>query len=198
LHIPKAAGTTLHTVIDRQYPPEAVFSNDQVVKARLGDRWKETPAVQRWELARDELNRLPAARKERLRVVKGHMLFGWHELLPQPCAYITLLREPVSRVLSLYGYTLQTEGHYLRDEILSRNMDVKDYISSGLTVWVDNGQTCMLSGAGESVGFGKCSHDMLETAKRNIETHFAVVGLSECFNEALILLRRLFGWRMPF
>jgi hypothetical protein len=75
---------------------------------------------------------------------------------------------------------------------------VKDYISSGLTVWVDNGQTCMLSGAGESVGFGKCSHDMLETAKRNIETHFAVVGLSECFNEALILLRRLFGWRMPF
>ena len=28
LHIPKAAGTTLHRVIDRQYPREAVYTID--------------------------------------------------------------------------------------------------------------------------------------------------------------------------
>jgi hypothetical protein len=198
LHIPKAAGTTLHTILDRQYPPHTVFSNDRIVRARLGDTWREMPATQRWQIARDELCHLPATRKEKLQVVKGHMIFGWHELLPQPCTYITLLREPVDRVVSLYSYTMRQNGHHLRDEILARNLDIAAYTSSGITVWADNGQTRMLSGAGDSIGFGKCSDDMLRAAKRNIEESFALVGLSEQFDETLVVLKHMFDWRMPF
>jgi len=33
LHIPKAAGTTLHRIIERQYGSTAVFSNPDVVSA---------------------------------------------------------------------------------------------------------------------------------------------------------------------
>jgi hypothetical protein len=36
-------------------------------------------------------------------------------------------------------------------------------------------------------------------AKRNLEKHFAIVGLTEQFDETLILLRRSLGWRrVPF
>ena len=36
---------------------------------------------------------------------------------------------------------------------------------------------------------------MLETAKRNLEAHFAWVGITERFDESLVLLGRTFGWR---
>ncbi len=35
---------------------------------------------------------------------------------------------------------------------------------------------------------------MLETAKRNLEEHFAVVGLAERFEDSLALMQCVFGW----
>lgn len=198
LHIPKAAGTTLHDIIDRQFEAGSIFSNNKVVAARLGQDWNRMPAEQRWEIARSELIQLTDAQKARLNVIKGHMVFGWHEFLPNPCVYITLLRDPLDRVISLYYYIHQLEGHYLRDEIMSKNMGLKDFVSSGLSWSADNGQTRMLSGVGDGIGWGQCSDETLEVAKRNIREHFALVGLFERFDETVLLLRKRFGWRMPF
>ena len=36
---------------------------------------------------------------------------------------------------------------------------------------------------------------MLERAKRNLDEHFSWLGMTERFDESLILLRRTFGWR---
>lgn len=58
---------------------------------------------------------------------------------------------------------------------------------------MDNSQTRALSGD-LSTPFGACSERMLEEAKRNLEEHFAVVGLTERFDETLVLLHRTFGW----
>ena len=42
---------------------------------------------------------------EKIRVIFGHRVyFGLHELLPQDCRYVTLLRDPISRVVSLYNH----------------------------------------------------------------------------------------------
>ena len=40
---------------------------------------------------------IPPARLRKTRMFKGHMLFGLHEILPQPSTYITVLRDPVDR-----------------------------------------------------------------------------------------------------
>ena len=126
------------------------------------------------------------------------MSFGWHELLPQPCTYITILRDPVDLVISHYYYVLRQDGHHLRDEIVARNMSLGDYVSSGISLTVNDGQTRLLSGVNEDLGFGECTSETLETAKNNISTHFAVVGLTEEFDRTLMLLKREFGWGMPF
>lgn len=39
---------------------------------------------------------------------------------------------------------------------------------------------------------------MLALAKENIDKHFAVVGLTERFDETLILCQLAFNWKMPF
>jgi hypothetical protein len=38
----------------------------------------------------------------------------------------------------------------------------------------------------------------LEAAKRNLKAGFAIAGLTERFDETVMLLKREFGWRRPF
>lgn len=181
LHIPKAAGTTLHRIIDRLYKQTTVFTID-------GARVQESIC---------QFKKLPEAQREEIRVLKGHMHFGLHEYLPRPSTYITILRNPVDRVISNYYYVLRTPAHRLYHEVKSKRMTLKDYVRSRMNPELDNGQTRLLSGV-EGRAFGECSTEMLEIAKKNLQQFFSVAGLSERFDETLILLKRTFRWRTPF
>lgn len=183
LHVPKAAGTTLHQIIERQYKSNAIFSLN----------------VETNEEFINEFTKLSESQRKNIRVLKGHMNFGLHKFLPQPFPYITMVRDPVERIISHYYYILRNPTHYLYNEVTSRNMSLKDYVCSEISIELDNDQTRLLAGRHKTdVGFGKCSSNVLETAKKNIEEHFAVVGISEKFDETLILLKKLFGWKLPF
>jgi hypothetical protein len=181
LHIPKAAGTTLNRIMERQFEPTAIFTID-------GSRTQESI---------EEFKKLPKAQREKIRVLRGHMHFGLHEHLPQPSTYITILRDPVDRTISNYYFVLRNPNHRLHYEVKSRHMTLKDYVSSRVNPQLDNGQTRLLSGV-EGRAFGECSTEMLEIAKKNLEEFFSIVGLVERFDETLILLKRAFGWRIPF
>lgn len=182
LHVPKAAGSTLNKILERQYEKKSIFFIEN------GSHIKEFIA---------EFKRLPEARKREIKVFQGHIKFGLHERLPQPSTYITIIREPVERIISHYYYVLRTPRHYLYDEVTSKNMSLKDYVCSRITTELDNAQTRILSGV-ESVGFGECSTENLESAKKNLQEHFSVVGLTERFDETLLLLKRALKWKNPF
>lgn len=181
LHIPKTAGATLHRIIERQYEPSVIFTLD-------GSRVQESL---------DQFKKLPQTKRAEVKILKGHASFGIHEFLPQSSTYITLLRDPVDRVISFYYYILQEPHHYLHDELIARRMSLKDLVSSEISSKeIFNIQTRLLS---EPLpGEGLSSVQILERAKRNLREKFSVVGLSERFDETLILLKRAFGWRIPF
>src|SRR5438045_9763500 len=61
----------------------------------------------------ERLKRLPDGRRRRLRVVRGHLFYGIHEFLPQGATYITMLRDPVARLLSTYYFILRRPLHPL-------------------------------------------------------------------------------------
>ena len=84
LHIPKTAGTTLPTVIDRHYLPHATYYFYEYPKDR------------------NDFFALSEERRRELRVLSGHIRFGFHRFLSVPVDYITLLRDPVDLVMSLY------------------------------------------------------------------------------------------------
>lgn len=78
-------------------------------------------------------------------------------------------------------------------------MSLQEYVSSGLTTAVDNSQTRILAAIDKSAaGFGKIPVEALEIAKQNLQAHFSLVGLTERFDETLILLKQAFGWKTPF
>lgn len=181
IHIPKAAGTTLNRIIRRKYSKKNIFeiNGANVLKSI------------------DEFKNMPESTRRKIKVVMGHMEFGLHRFLPQPADYITLLRRPVDRIIAHYYYAKRRPDHYLYDWINKENISLKNYISSKKTVELNNGQTRLLS-ASEDVGFGACSVEHLEKAKKNIKEHFAVAGLTERFDETLMLIKKAFGWSMPY
>ena len=182
LHLGKTGGMTLKRVVQRQYPAGNSYAIEgKDVRAAIA-AFAGLPECER-----------------RLRLLSGHVHYGVHELLPQPAVYFTVLRDPVERVASLYHYIRSRPGHHLYDAIERQRMSVADFVRSGISVEADNGQTRLLAGPdGRSLPFGTCTTELLERARANLARHFAVVGLTERFDETLLLLRDAFGWRRLF
>jgi hypothetical protein len=128
-------------------------------------------------------------------MIKGHMAFGIHEAMPQPSTYITVLRDPVARVVSHYHYVLRHPEHYLYDAVVGASMSLGDYATSGLSVELENGQTQLLAGLWNLRI--EITREHLETAIANLEAHVSVAGLAGRFDESLLLMRHALGWRLP-
>ena len=59
---------------------------------------------------------------------------------------------------------------------------------------MDNGQTRYIAGD-YTTPYGQCNETMLAKAKHNIDTMFLFIGITEKFDESLILLHHYLGWR---
>lgn len=181
LHIPKAAGTTLHRILERQYPPAAIFSIGSDAHTSIR-----------------EFKELPDAQRAAIRLFRGHMPYGLHTYLPQPTTYFTILRDPVERVISYYHYILRTPAHYLYDTVVGQKMSLKALLESGLPIMMNDTQVRLISGVWADVGFGECTPGILEMARHNLAQSFSVVGLAEQFDATLLMLKRMYGWGHMF
>ena len=176
LHIPKTAGSTLRSVINRQYPHDRIV---YLYRPRL----EET--VQACE-------QIPPETWRNARFVLGHIGFSVHRYLPGPCTYVTMLREPIERIVSYYYYILRQPEHFLYEPV--RRMTLKEFAASDVSHKIADGQTKYLC----DLDAKEATPQSLEMAKDHLAKHFAVVGITERFDEGLILLKRSIGWRMPF
>ena len=177
LHIPKTAGTTLNRIIERQYSPFAIFTIDPYRVRATSER----------------LKRIPERRRRRLRVVRGHLFYGIHEFLPQGATYITMLRDPVARVLSAYYFVLRRPLHPLHRKLKRERLSVEDCLR--LFPYRQNTQCRFIAGVEDSA---TGDERLLDIAKENLTKSFSVVGISERFEESLMLMAKTFDWEIPF
>jgi len=173
LHVPKSAGTTLNRLIEREYPLFEIYSVD--------------PVLFRW--SRAHLWRLPQRRLKRFRVFKGHMPFGLHKILPQPATYITVMREPVERVISAFYFMSNYKLHPNYWKFRREGWTLEDFVRRSPR---ENVQTKMIAGADYDA---PCTAEILAQAKENLR-YFSVVGLTERFEESLALMKLRFGWKL--
>ncbi|MGF1514702.1 MAG: sulfotransferase family 2 domain-containing protein [Elainellaceae cyanobacterium] len=173
LHIPKAAGTTMASILRAHYGSEASYRTRMHAFAHL--------------------QTLPEAERRRLRLIHGHMPFGLHKHLPQPAVYVTLLRHPVERVISHYYFVLKSPSHpgY---PVAQAARSIAEYVGCGLQKQTNNVQTRHISGVGGTAGFDDCTPQHLQQAKRNLDRAFVVAGTSEQFDATLLLLGQRLGW----
>jgi hypothetical protein len=192
LHIHKTAGTTLNRIIEWEYNPLLIFTVDPHGIRATAERFKT----------------LSERRRRRFRVVRGHLFYGIHEFLPQGASYITMLRDPVSRLLSSYRFILRWRLHPLHRRFKAERLGVEDLIR--LTPNRQNLQCRFIAGVGriedldvlteatEAAPRGICDERLLEIAKENLMRSFRVVGLTERFQESLSLMMIYFGWEIRF
>lgn len=174
LHVPKSAGTTVNRLIEGEYSLFEIFSVDPVFS-----RWSSRHL---WSLS--------AERLKRFRIFKGHMLFGLHEVLPQPATYFAVFRDPVDRVISAFYFMRNYVLHPNYWKFRRHQWELEDFVRNSPR---DNVQTKIVAGAPYEE---PCTAAIFEKAKQNLHQHFSVIGLSERFEESLALMKLRFGWKL--
>lgn len=179
MHIPKTGGTTLNYILKREYGKKRTFVIDE----------------DNIEKSVSELDNITTESRSKGTFVDAvHCAFGIHRSIPYPSTYITILRDPISRVVSHYYFTPSEQGLSLHDFIVSRRMSLEEFVTSGITTATNNGQIRQLSEAYD-IPFGQCTDNLLNQAINNMDNHFSFVGLTEFFDHSLVTMRDMFGWR---
>jgi glycosyltransferase involved in cell wall biosynthesis len=174
LHIPKTAGTSLRSVVTKVYGKYGVVSL--------------YPPFSEAELE-DARRRLASAS-----ALIGHLDFGIHRRLDIDARYVTLLRDPVQRVLSLYGHMERNPQTTYYKQIRD-GMRVREFLDA-FGHQANNHMVRILSGYG-GAGFLD-DESVLRQALDNLERHFAFIGFTEEFEKSLQALARCLGWsRVP-
>jgi hypothetical protein len=186
IHVPKTAGSTLRTVLSMNEPGPR--------SRALGNVFKGGGGISKGLIERLRDGRGPDLRGVQL--VRGHVPLGIREYLPKQLPKdrelhcFTFLREPADRTLSHYFAIRQSGGGYGLAP-LAADATLDDALQGGYLH--DNLHTRMLSGLPEP--FGEVTEAMLEQAKHNLSDGLAFFGLTERFDESLVLAKQRLGLR---
>lgn len=179
IHIYKCGGTTMRRHIsDHLVTPETSFVDQW---AYAWEREIDPPDRLLGNFVRAELlRRGPLAAPEGPTVVLTHCFFyDWMKTLPG-FRFVTLLRDPVARLISQFDFQRRELGMHADEDRLAWLETQPSYVF--------NLQTAALCGCpAESLG-----REHLERAKANLHC-FDVVGFVDRFPEALALFNRTFG-----
>lgn len=132
LHLPRTGGTTLHEAL---LAPG--FRPEECCPERFGN-----------------LDRIDPADLAGFRLFSGHYRFDHLALIPHPRFLITVLREPKSRILSLYHFWRRhrpevVAKHRLEGPRIARSRSLLEFLHSEepvITEVIDNAMACHLMG----------------------------------------------------
>ncbi len=171
IHIPKTAGTTMAQIIESQYPKGTVLSFRD---ARVDD---------------EERVRMVKAMGPEIRIVAGHLHYGYAKLFPRDCRPFTMLRDPVERIISLYFYIGREPRHPTHEAFKRGEVTIEK-----LARRQGRAQACFI--AGVTPKDPGPEDELIARAKENLEKIVVSVGLTERFDESLLLYNRALGWNV--
>jgi hypothetical protein len=178
VHIPKTGGTSLVAAIESQYGPA------HLARLYLGG----------FGIPVDEFLQWSRRRLRKVRAVTGHYEFGLAAHLPGDSTYLTVVRDPIDRVVSHYHYVLTEPTLVELHQAHGSDASLEAHVTrSPLRDLINNAQTRQIGGDVLEPGRPPTAAD-LEIAMRRLDEDFAVVGLQERLDESLALMRVVLGW----
>ena len=186
LHIPKVGGSTLAYVLNKNHASHhSIHANAPELEHKPYLLFK-----------RDMLCDL----------VMGHHRINsiLYQLLNRPVIHMTMLRDPVSRVVSYYDYLYTSKVHPLRHK--AKQMTLQEFIESKEIVELENAQSRRLVGnlhrsplrkkAGQFVSSSWDDTDqLLKDAKETLTNRFSLFGLTNDYTRFLLMAKKLLFWR---
>ena len=164
-HLPKCGGSSLNTYLAAHYPMRKTFSINGLNPNASVEQFK----------------RLPQARRHGYDLINGHLANALLNCVHPDCLKITMLREPVDRIISHYYYVRRTPTHYLHETVTASGMGLADYAVSGLSEELRNWYTAHFSGL-TAVEAEQAPEAAVNTALDGVLNHFDLVGFVDAFS----------------
>lgn len=117
-HLPKCGGTSFRSIIEMEYRPDQRLMLYKVEELNYPEPSREF--IESFQ-----------GRRKAVQIIYGHFKFGMHKFLDIPPRYVSILREPIERVVSLYH-------HYERDPASS--IEWHERIRWALSPWGGEGK----------------------------------------------------------
>lgn len=178
MHIPKTAGTAFREVIVPDYK-----------QSEVAYIYPDPPGF-----LVDNLALLPLEQRRRFRLVIGHFQYGIHQFFPHEWTYVTVVREPVARVISEFRYQ---RGRADGDNSSKRASPVYlvELLERAENIALDNLVVRCFSGVSErDFPPGHIDRGAFELAVHNLKQSFFFVGHQERADEAYSILQQRFHW----
>ena len=105
VHIPKTAGTSLRLLFNQVFGADKCLMN-----------------------YKDELHEKKSTELTNIRHVSGHFGYGIHQSFAKKPIYITVLRNPIDRYISLYSHILTDPNHKLQLQEYARRYDINEFL----------------------------------------------------------------------
>jgi hypothetical protein len=181
LHIQKCAGNTLIGLLESHFKPNDILKGHLLHGKAL------------------QIRRPP----REYRLIAGHNTYDDIAAMPIDPVYITMLRDPIKRVVSLYYFwrshrSEYVEKHDLRGPRLAKKLSFAEFIESDepqAQFNVNNGQARQfMNGLRGPVGLSE--QKFLDKAQRRL-AECAFVGITEQFDQSVELLCYILGWTVP-
>jgi hypothetical protein len=177
MHIAKAAGTAFR---------EAIVGNYK--QSQIAYLYSHVPGF-----PISDLGALPLEQRANFRLVIGHFHYGIHAFFPQKTVYVTVVRDPIRRVISHFQFLLQTEIAAPKDMNLPELL--LKMLETHATTQLDNMMVRCFAGVLEAnVPAGAVDRNIYDRAVYNLHRSFRFVGHQEWADDAYANLHNQFGW----
>jgi len=184
VHIPRTAGKSFGRMLNAIYEGRQIVdfygdSEQPVVNGKIEQFCRQAPAC-----------------KEQVDLVKGHVVYGFDAAF-QDAAYVTLLRQPLQRLVSYYYYALKDSQNYLHDYLLQRRIGLEAFLASDASIDLDNYHVRAISGQRFGSSRERVTQAHCELAKERLAHDFTAFGLTEQLDQSLRLIGHAMGWSLP-
>lgn len=178
-HIPKCGGTTVSHFLARHYPGAKIFPLNNPNPVGSAGQFESV----------EHFKKLSRQERHAFHLVGGHLA---HELLDwvhPDCLKVTLIREPVDRIISHYYYVRQNPAHWLHSKVRDQKISLVEYVTSDLSNELRNWCTTHFSGL--SIAETERNPDYaVEKAVEVCLTRYDIIGSLDHFTSFIEKLRR--------
>jgi hypothetical protein len=179
-HLPKCGGTTVTRYLYEQYPAHEIFQIDGRQPLKSVETF---------------LAKTPTERAK-YRLIAGHLAHELLDALPTDLVSITILRNPVDRVISHYFYVLQDKGHYLHRSVKEQSIDLLTYVNSG-NAELNDWYTVHFTGL-TKVEARELGDEAVKQALQTIRDRYDVVGMLDQIETCMQKIKTIAGFRADF
>ncbi len=186
IHIPKTAGSTFDEILSKQYGKQHILDLNNVDIDMEFKNETHKPKIA------SELST-----KDILLAASGHFRYGLHHLVDkdEPAQYVAFFRNSENQFLSQYYYCLHLDAYPDVKKQFEATGDLKGFLHSDLVYYSVNMQTYFLTDTPGRKAFMENQEAMLKEAVNHLESSFLFCGIVERFDESLIIMKELLGWK---